>query len=59
MKDKLKSDMLVAIAWGVADSESIGFTQRELCSLLRRALTRIEYLEKFEPPKEKVEKDDI
>lgn len=57
--DKLKSDMMVAIAWGAPDSESIGFSQDDLCMLLSRALTRINYLEQFEPRKPKPIQDDI
>lgn len=57
--DKLKSDMMVAIAWGAPDSESIGFSQDDLCMLLSRALTRINYLEQFVPKEQNHLQDDI
>ena len=57
--DKLKSDMIVAIAWGQPDHESIGFSQKDLCILLAKALARINYLEQFEPKKPKPIQDDI
>jgi hypothetical protein len=44
MRD-LKKSIHTAIAWGVPDRESTGYSPSEFTSLLRVALTRIEYLE--------------
>jgi hypothetical protein len=44
MRD-LKNSMHTAIAWGVPDRESTGYSASEFTSLLSVALTRIEYLE--------------
>ena len=44
MRD-LKKSIRTAIAWGIPDSESTGFSSSEFVSLLINALHRIEYLE--------------
>lgn len=41
----LKQDISTAIAWGIPDTESTGYTAAEFTGLLRRALNRINYLE--------------
>jgi len=44
MRD-LKKSMHTAIAWGVPDRESTGYSASQFTSLLSVALHRIEYLE--------------
>ena len=44
-QQKLKKDISTAIAWGMPDNESIGYTNTELIRLLSRALKYIKYLE--------------
>ncbi len=41
----LKYDIRQAIAWGVPDKESFGYTPTEFTRILHKALKRIEYLE--------------
>ena len=42
---KLKHDISTAIAWGIPDRESYGYSSTEFTKLLGTALRRIEYLE--------------
>lgn len=47
--ERLKEKIREAIGWGIPDNESTGMSQSSLCTLLNRALKRIEELEKQIP----------
>jgi len=49
---KLKEDMRTAIAWGLPDTESTGYSHYEFIQLLSRAYNYIEFLEAKVPEKD-------
>jgi hypothetical protein len=53
LRPRLKKEIRTAIAWGIPDIESIGYTPTMLVGILGNALSYIEYLESKIPEKER------